>query len=311
MKKSIYILGIISLSILLIATIFKVSHLPGASILLTTGLLLLSLVFLPIVYAKLLKSTNDKLLKVVYHTGFISFSFDFIGALFKIQHFPGANILMLIGVPLPFILFLPAYITYHNKRKLKADLNFFGILIFMIYLGVFSSLLALDSNYKVLNTYAHCSEEVNQSNHFIASVSDNSKNHSQCLLLVNTVEDIKKELILIANKENKDCLNHGNIKYYNTRGKNNILPIETYHHAGLKDFNKKFDLFKTKLMQLKPNSHVLRLLDEIDYYRTPCEDLGYPALVNLRLIGALNVLTEWQNKLLLIDYIIESEKLTS
>ena len=106
MKKSIYILGVISLSITLLATIFKVMHLAGAGVLLIAGLGGLTFVFLPLAFAKLLKSTDDKLLKFVFTAAYISFTVDFIGMLFKILHWPGAGLFLIVGIPLPFILFL-------------------------------------------------------------------------------------------------------------------------------------------------------------------------------------------------------------
>ena len=48
------------------------------------------------------------MLRFVYTAAFISFIIDFIGMAFKILHWPGAAILLIIGIPLPFILFLPA-----------------------------------------------------------------------------------------------------------------------------------------------------------------------------------------------------------
>lgn len=143
MSKTVNYLGMISLALVLVATILKVNHLPGAAIALILGLGSISIIFLPVAYVQLLTNTSDNLLKWVYHAAFISFFIDFVGMIFKVLHWPGASILMTIGVPLPFVLFLPLYMRYHNKRQLKTDSAFFSVVLFMIYLGVFSSLLAI------------------------------------------------------------------------------------------------------------------------------------------------------------------------
>ena len=171
MKKSIYIFGIFCLSIVLIGTLFKTMHLPGSSILLTLGLLCTSLLFLPIALFHCTKATTDPLLKFVYYMAYISFTVDFVGMLFKIMHWPGASWFMIVGVPLPFVLFLPAYLVYHTKRKLKTDLNFLGVILVMIYLGVFSSMLAINVGYNVYKGYAQAAQELSQTNKLIAAVS--------------------------------------------------------------------------------------------------------------------------------------------
>ena len=144
MKSSIYLTGILSLVFILLGSIAKMLHLPLAGILLTLGVILMVALFLPRAYNTLRKATEDILLKAVYLTALIAFSIDLLSALFTIQQWPGAQKLMIIGIPLPFVLFLPTYIYYHNKQKLKANLNFLGVLCFMVFLGVFSSLLAIN-----------------------------------------------------------------------------------------------------------------------------------------------------------------------
>lgn len=300
MKRSIYILGIICLSIILFGTLFKVMHFPGAAILMTVGLGTLALVFLPITYYKLLKSTDDKLLKWIFHAGFIAFSVGFIGMLFKINHWPGANWFLIIGLPLPFILFLPAYIIYHSKRKLKTNLNFFGIILFMVYLGVFSSLLSLRTGNSILNAYAISTESLSNTNQFLMSETE-SNNTFSSQQLVNQIESMKQSLIKTIDSENSQFIKlNGNISYHQIYKKDAKLNIQQFNDAGFNSFNKQFENFKTELMN--SNDFTSRLIDEIDIYRITNKERENPIITKLPLIVVLNVLTDWQNKILLINY---------
>ncbi len=302
MKKSIYILGITCLSITLFGTIFKVMHFPGATILMTVGLGVLALLFLPITYYKLLNSTNDKLLKFVFHTGFIAFSVGFIGMLFKINHWPGANWFLIVSLPLPFILFLPSYIIYHSKRKLKNNLNYFGIILFMIYLGVFSSLLSLSTSNNVINTFAFSTESLFNTNQFLISETEpNSTNSSQ--QLINQIENMKKSLIKTVESENVQSIKtDGSINYYKIYKKDAKITLQCFNDAGFSNFNKQFEEYKTVLKEYETNDFTKRLISEIDLYRIAKTKDANPIITKLPLITILNVLTDWQNKILLINY---------
>ncbi len=297
MKKSIYILGIIILCILLVASISKVSHLPGANPLILGGLGGIALIFLPIAYSRLLKSTDDKLLKFVYSAALVSFLIDFIGAAFKILHWPGAGILLIIGVPLPFILFLPAYIKYHNKRKLNADINFFTIVLFMIYLGVFSSLLAMDVSRNVLDSYAHAANNLAETNQYLAS---NTTRNKQANELIEQLETLKQKLITIGNAK-KGILSETNssIDYQSISQKNIKIPFTPLCELGLEKFNKQFEDYCQTIEMTEINK---RLIDETNTYRIGENSSTKPVIAQLPLIGILDILTDWQNKILLIEY---------
>lgn len=303
MKKSSYILGIVSICLILIATIFKASHLPGAAILLTLGLGFLSIIFLPTAYFSLRKTTDDKLLKAVYLTAFISFFIDFIGALFKILHWPGAEKLMIIGVPLPFILFLPTYIYYHNKRKLKTDNNFFGILLFMIYLGVFSSLLALNNSKSYIYSFISTAETIEYSNTSLENIYEPSNN---CKDLVERIEQLKVQLVKSTGEDTGVSIKNSEIVNYKAITKKDAkINIYTVAENEFRTFNIMFDKY-AKTMINTPESE--RLIYEINMDRINSNANNHAPIASLPLFMTLNILNDWQNKILLMDF-IQKEKL--
>lgn len=298
MKKTSYILGIISICFILVATIFKAMHLPGAGTLLTLGLGFISLVFLPTAYFNLRKSTEDKLLRAVYLTAFISFFIDFIGALFKIMHWPGAAKLLIIGVPLPFVLFLPTYIYYHNKRKLKTDTSFFSILLFMIYLGVFSSLLAVNYGKNFIYSYISTAESINTNTKSLEGLFNPS---NECTQLVEQIEQLKVKLIKHSYKDDVGVFENDKIINYKAIiRKDARMNIYFVAEKEFKAFNLGFEKYTGGFVN---SMEAKRLINEINRHRKENLEGEHAAIANLPLFMSLNILSDWQNKILLMDFI--------
>jgi len=56
--------------------------------------------------------------KLAFITGALSFSLTSLGILFKIIHWPGANILLLVGIGLFSMVFVPSISKYlYDKEK--------------------------------------------------------------------------------------------------------------------------------------------------------------------------------------------------
>jgi hypothetical protein len=143
MKKSIYLSGIVLLNIFLFGSIFKIMHWPGANILIIIGLGLFACLFLPLAVYESYKNETREGLGAVYLTGFISLFISILGALFKINHWEGANFLLLIGIPGPFVLFLPAYLKYAMKNNAVSLKSFLGVMFLLLYIAVFTAMLAV------------------------------------------------------------------------------------------------------------------------------------------------------------------------
>jgi hypothetical protein len=151
MKKFIYISGIVLINIIVLGVIFKTQHWPGAGVMLVFGQILFAFCFLPLAIINSYWG-NGKKNKSLYIAGFICAVISIIGILFKVQHYPGGAILMMIGIPLPFIYFLPVYIYHHNKSKEKSSMNFLGVMFLMVFIALFSSMLAINVSKRLLDS---------------------------------------------------------------------------------------------------------------------------------------------------------------
>jgi len=141
MKKLIYISGIIAAIVLTTGTSFKIQHWPGAGVLLTISIIFFTLFFIPT--ALLNNYQHEKKNAYLYISIFVTLLFSFAAALFKIMHWPGAGILVMIGLIVPFVIFLPAFIAYYNKLTNKDITSLIAVLFLLVFVAVMDALLTV------------------------------------------------------------------------------------------------------------------------------------------------------------------------
>ena len=222
MKNKIYYLGLSASILILFGCIFKISHWAGAGIMLTLGILFFCSVFLPSAIMGCLKSTDENKNKGLYIVAYISITFNFISALFKIMHWPGAGLLLAIGIPMPFILFLPTYLIYNRNDKEINYRNFVAIMFFFAYFAAISALLSVSVSRNVLDESVIAAYQLEQrsvlcnehiSNVIVSITNDNDsmavfKKKTLASLKENSdkinksIDELKVELITSTNKEN-------------------------------------------------------------------------------------------------------------
>lgn len=133
MKKSMIISGVLAVSILVMGAIFKIGHWPGAGILIFSGMVVFSLVFLPLVFLLKTKEAGTIREKIILGLGTLAGIFYFISALFLIMHWPGARIIWVLTLSMSFFILLPLYF-FNGIRKPETKLN--TIVTTIILIGV-------------------------------------------------------------------------------------------------------------------------------------------------------------------------------
>jgi hypothetical protein len=144
MKQKLYIFGIITALIIFIGTIFKIEHFAGASILLTLGVATLVLLFIPLALIDNYKAQEPKQNLLLYVITFVTCFVVFTGMLFKIQHWPFAEIILLVALPFPYVVFLPVFLITTSKIKNFNIYNAVAVLSLLAVSSVISALLALN-----------------------------------------------------------------------------------------------------------------------------------------------------------------------
>ncbi len=225
MKKAIFISGLVSANMLLLGALMKVLHLSGAGVMLTFSILLFSFGFLPFALVSSYKNQEKRMYKWLYIVTFLVFGIDLVGALFKILHWPGSGILMLVGIPLPFLVFLPVYLYQTSKNKEKSVQNNLGVMFGLTFLAVFSVFLALNISANILDCFALNSFNNENSAKYYQTINKTSeskdiikqKSNELCAF----IDDLKYE-ILVAN---------GNNQFSNNK-LDNYSPISTINRSG-------------------------------------------------------------------------------
>jgi hypothetical protein len=122
MKNIMKISGVAGTIMFGFAALFKIQHWPGAGVLMTLGALILAFVFLPTAIGVLWKETHNRKRLFLFISGFFAGMFFILGTLFKIQHWPGAGYILILGALSGILFFIPALLInrlndHENKTK--------------------------------------------------------------------------------------------------------------------------------------------------------------------------------------------------
>ncbi|MFZ0472260.1 MAG: hypothetical protein WAL94_06575, partial [Bacteroidales bacterium] len=144
MKQKIYILGLITTSIIILGALLKINHWPGGGQLLILGIVMLVLVFLPLALRNHYRTEGNSKHPAIYIVTWLTCFVVFGGMLFKIMHWPGAGMALIIALPFPYIVFLPVFLAVTSKDKSFSIYNTVYVLFLLAGISVFSALLALN-----------------------------------------------------------------------------------------------------------------------------------------------------------------------
>lgn len=138
MNATMKISGYVSSLMILIGSFFKFQHWPGANVLILVGVFFLATLFLPLLFILKFKSTDESNRSIVLSIiGFISSLLVCVGILFRILHWPGARMTIVLGCCLLLLGYLPIYILsiYKNTtNKINATAT---IILIIAGVGLF------------------------------------------------------------------------------------------------------------------------------------------------------------------------------
>lgn len=176
MKNTLNISGIATVLFTSLGAIFKTFHFPGAGILIVLAGFFLSCVFLPLLIVLKFRDNDSRTDKAVFGFGFLIAIILSAGLIFKLMHWPTANILM-IGSTLVFtFIYVPLYFfTRFRRPEIRFNTIVNTVLMFACG-GIFFSLFDLSYSYKY-------SKQIGESHRFI---------HDSSVRLFNSNERLSK-----------------------------------------------------------------------------------------------------------------------
>ena len=170
MKQKLYILGLINVMVILLGTIFKVNHWPGAGVMLTLGLTVFSVVFIPLALVSSYRADENKNNLLLYLITGVTCFVVFIAMLFKIQHWPYAGIWLTIALPFPYVVFLPVFLVVTSKDKKFNIYNTVFVLFLLAVNSVFSAMLALSVTRERINDSFNLARNLNKTESLIRQI---------------------------------------------------------------------------------------------------------------------------------------------
>lgn len=143
MKRSLIASGAFSAFAFVIGSFFKIMHWPGAAVLLVSGMVIFSLVFLPLVFLLKTKEAGNGRQKLMLALLTVVGMLYVLSAMFLVQHWPGARIMWFSTLLLSAFVLLPLFF-FNGIRKPETKLNtIVTTIILMGVLGVQFTLTAM------------------------------------------------------------------------------------------------------------------------------------------------------------------------
>lgn len=160
MKRTLKISGITLIILIMLGVTFKSMHWPGAGVMVVLGLAFFSLVFIPLNIVLKFKDDKEKNNRIIMTVGMLTASVATIGVLFKIMHWPSANILLMSSLIVFMLVFIPIYfiIKYREpESKFNAIIN----TTFMVgAAGMLFALVNLGYSHKSMEEQQHHTNQV-------------------------------------------------------------------------------------------------------------------------------------------------------
>lgn len=137
-----HVAAAICVSLMELGITFRLGHWPGASLLLVLGLAGFSLVFIPILLIQKSKETGaDHIMNWSGGLGLAAFA---LGTLFKLQHWPGAAMLLIVSPLLLFLVYFPKY-TFNRSISIETKSKYLLDSFFIIVIGTLIALYFIKS----------------------------------------------------------------------------------------------------------------------------------------------------------------------
>jgi len=206
MKNTLVKSGLISAALTLLGVFFKVMHWPGASVMLVLGIATFGLLFIPLLIVLKFKDEEEPIDKWVLSIGLGLGVVASVGILFKIMHWPSANILVYSSLALFVLVYVPTYfLTKFRRAELKFNTTVNSVLMMACGCLLFAVFGMGNSHaHKNYATPTHSFlfdnvEKMNEANVAIASdiedFSDVDGLHNKSRKLFSLIDEVKSNLI--------------------------------------------------------------------------------------------------------------------
>lgn len=243
MKKTMIVSGTFSAAAMSLGIFFKFMHWPGASILIILGIAVSSLVFLPLLFTLKAKEKQQTKDKITLAVATLAGTLISLAILFKVMHWPGANLLGTIFVGLMFLVYIPLYFFSGIKNPdLKVN-TIVTTIIMIMGCGLFLTLVnsrpyIQDNANEVTNqalqeSYIAMSEQTRSLSHTadMAPPAGNEPFNKACNATCDQIEALKLELINASEDTQMKTVNYMELGKLDNYDQPTLVLFENPHEA--------------------------------------------------------------------------------
>ncbi len=233
-QATIYITAFVGGILFMASVLFKTMHWPGANLLFLPGMAILAFILIPLIIIQ--RIANLKMNKTVFVIGLISLMTILWGMLFKIMHWPGAHVLLMVGGALLVLAFVPLFYITEVRKSENIRIDFLFGIVAISYFIIFSFLLSITASSGILidfnyqdNSFRSSANHLNENNSSLLSETDQSEVSQfvkQADLVYIELENIKLHIIRShyqINEQEAILLNKKNAVIYGYGDLNDLL----------------------------------------------------------------------------------------
>ncbi len=152
MKRTILITGALTVALYILGITGKYLHLPGSGVTITLAIGIASLLFIPLVFMLKAREKQKTSEKVLWAIGSLFASVLTLSVLFKVQHWPGANVMGVTSVAILMMVYLPYYfITGFKNRETRVNTIVTSVFI-IIGCGLYFTLTLTPSSARLIDS---------------------------------------------------------------------------------------------------------------------------------------------------------------
>lgn len=229
MKKILVVFGYMVSTIIIIGTMFKLQHWPGSGILLTAGLFMFAVLFIPAFFINRIIENHKGLNIATNILGLFCSSLVVLGVLFKVMHWPGSGLMIVLGSSITICPTIALFIIQQTKENEKRFSEYWKTVFAIFFISVFFIFYGLSYTRGILETYLKTEDNLININNTISrnntlllldmrdkfKVNEFTKLDSidkNTRILVSQIETLKKEIIRHVDGDNNAAFeNHWNI----------------------------------------------------------------------------------------------------
>jgi hypothetical protein len=155
MKPVLFIAGYLILATMLTGILFKIMHWPASGILITMGIGLIILLVLPYYLITNYRKQEEKKNSIYPIVGYITLALILAGALFKIMHWPGAGMMIEVGIGFVILGFTPLYLVGVFQRSGGGRLGLPFLVMFLVGISFVMLITTIRISWKSEVLYVH------------------------------------------------------------------------------------------------------------------------------------------------------------